>query len=84
MSDYGDDAGRCSNGLSAQKFRDATSEERAVYRRWIHGAIALYTTVLLTIGTFAWFSHAVVGTIEMTNLVETGPSATPLHKNGRD
>ena len=84
MSDYGDDAGRCSNGLSAQKFRDATIEERAVYQRWIRGAIALYTTVLLTIGTLAWFSHAVVGTIEMTNLVETAPSATPSDKNGRD
>jgi hypothetical protein len=29
MFGEGDDAGHCSNGLSAQKFRDSTTEERA-------------------------------------------------------
>ena len=83
MSDYGDDAGRCSNGLSAQKFRDATPEERAVYRRWIRGAIALYGTVLL-VGALVWVSHAGSGTADMTNLASTAPSAAPAHKTCRD
>ena len=37
MPEHGDDAGHCSNGLSAQKYREATAEERATYRKWIRG-----------------------------------------------
>ena len=31
MVEHGDDAAHCSNGLTAQKFRDVTGEERAIY-----------------------------------------------------
>jgi hypothetical protein len=44
----GDDAGRCSNGLTAQKYREATSEERAIYRKWIRGTVVLYSALLMT------------------------------------
>jgi hypothetical protein len=37
MVEHGDDAAHCSNGLTAQKFRDASGEERAIYRRWMRG-----------------------------------------------
>ena len=39
MVEHGDDAAHCSNGLTVQKFRDATGEERAIYRRWMRGTI---------------------------------------------
>src|ERR1700732_1182163 len=47
MSGHGDDAGLCSKGLSAQNFRAATPEERTIYRKWIFGMVAFYTTLLL-------------------------------------
>jgi hypothetical protein len=34
MLEHGDDAGHCSNGLSAQNYRGAIAEERAIYRKW--------------------------------------------------
>ena len=37
MVEHGDDAAHCSNGLTAQKFRDASGEERVIYRRWMRG-----------------------------------------------
>jgi hypothetical protein len=40
---FGDDASRCSNGLTAKKFREATPEERVIYRRWLRGAIVFYS-----------------------------------------
>ena len=53
MPGHGDDADHCSNGLSAQKVRAATPEERAIYRTWIFGMVALYTTLLLISGVVA-------------------------------
>jgi hypothetical protein len=53
MSGHGDDAGNCSNGLSAQKLRAASPEERAIYRKWIFGMVAFYTTFLLLSGVVA-------------------------------
>ena len=50
MSGLGDDAGQCSKGLSAQNFRAATPEERTIYRKWIFGMVAFYTTLLLLSG----------------------------------
>jgi hypothetical protein len=49
MFSDGDDAGHCSNGLTAQKFREATPEERTVYRKWLRGVVLLYVALL-----FAW------------------------------
>jgi hypothetical protein len=53
MSGHGDDAGRCSNGLSAEKLQATTPEERAIYRNWMFGMVAFYTTLLLLSGVVA-------------------------------
>jgi len=46
----GDDAGHCSNGLTAQRFRDATPEERVTYRKWLRGIIFFYCALLFVSG----------------------------------
>jgi hypothetical protein len=64
---FGDDAGHCSNGLTAQKYREATAEELATYRKWKRGAIAFYCALLLISGVaIASFSKA--GLTQLTNL----------------
>jgi hypothetical protein len=63
----GDDAGRCSNGLTAQKFRDATPEERAIYRKWLRGIVLLYCTLMLMSGV-AMVSYFGGGRTQLTNL----------------
>jgi hypothetical protein len=44
----GDVAGRCSNGLTAQKYREATAEERAIYRKWLRSTVVPYGALLIT------------------------------------
>jgi hypothetical protein len=63
----GDDAARCSNGLTARKFRDATSEERATYRRWIRGIIFFYCGLLFIAGA-AVVNYSGTGRTELTKL----------------
>lgn len=53
MSGHGDVAGYCSSGLSVRRFQAATPEERTVYRKWIFGMVAFYTTLLLISGVVA-------------------------------
>ena len=67
MSMDGDDAARCSNGLTARKFRDATSEERATYRRWIHGIVFFYFGLLFVAGVAA-VNYSGTGRAELTKL----------------
>jgi hypothetical protein len=67
MSMDGDDAGRCSNGLTVRKFRDATSEERATYRRWIRGIIFFYCGLLFIAGV-AVVNYSGTGRTELTKL----------------
>ena len=50
MFSDGDDAGHCSNGLTAQKFREATPEERMTYRKWLRGIAFFYFAVLFLSG----------------------------------
>ena len=45
----GDDAGHCTNAITARKFREATDEERTIYRKWLHGIAAFYCTLLLAV-----------------------------------
>ena len=59
MFTSGDDAGHCSNGLTAQKFREATPEERKVYRKWLRGMVLVYGTLLLMSGVAAVASYSV-------------------------
>jgi hypothetical protein len=63
----GDDAGHCSNGLTAQKYREATAGERVTYRKWIRGMVAFYCVLLLVAGfAMATYSHA--GLTQLSNL----------------
>jgi hypothetical protein len=73
----GDDAGHCSNGLTAQKFRDATPEERTVYRKWLRGMIVVYGTLLLMSGVAAVASYSVVGPTQLTKLSTPHAPASP-------
>jgi hypothetical protein len=63
----GDDAGHCTNGLTARKFRDSTSEERATYRRWIRGIIFFYCGLLFIAGV-AVVNYSGTGRTELTKL----------------
>ena len=69
----GDDAARCSNGLTARKFRDATSEERATYRRWIRGIIFFYCGLLFIAGV-AVVNYPGTGRTELTKLSVNQPA----------
>jgi len=66
MSGHGDDAGQCSKGLSARKFRAATPEERTIYRKWIFGMVAFYTTLLLLSGVAAIAIESSTGSTKLT------------------
>lgn len=67
MSMDGDDAGHCSNGLTARKFREATSEERATYRRWIRGIVFFYCGLLFIAGV-AVVNYSGTGRTDLTKL----------------
>lgn len=63
----GDDAGHCSNGLTARRFREANSEERATYRRWIRGIIFFYCGLLFIAGV-AVVNYSGTGRTDLTKL----------------
>ena len=63
----GGDAGHCSNGLTATKFRDATAEERTIYRKWLRG-IVLFYCVLVFISGVAMAGYFGSGRTQLTNL----------------
>jgi hypothetical protein len=80
MFTSGDDAGHCSNGLTAQNFRNSTPEERTIYRRWLRGMIFVYGALLLMSGAAAVASYSVVGPMQLTKL--SAPHApTPPRTN---
>lgn len=60
MRDHGDDASQCSNGLTASRYQAATTEERAVYRRWIRGAMAFYGSIAIAVFLVAIVSYSSV------------------------
>ncbi|WP_076858562.1 hypothetical protein [Bradyrhizobium mercantei] len=78
--EHGDDAAHCSNGLNAQKFRDATPDERATYRRWIRCAIMLYGVLAFAAGAMVWMNATSPGQTQLTSLSSTS-SARPGHAN---
>jgi hypothetical protein len=53
MLEDGDAAGYPSNGPTAKRFRGATEEERATYRKWMRGIIVFYSLLLLATGLLA-------------------------------
>ncbi|MCC8961642.1 hypothetical protein H8A95_04735 [Bradyrhizobium sp. Pear76] len=68
--EHGDDAAHCSNGLNAQTFRDATPNERVIYRRWIRGAIMLCFVLALAAGAAVWINGG-GGQTQITSLSST-------------
>jgi hypothetical protein len=63
----GDDAGHCSNGLTAQIYREASTEERVTYRKWMRGIVAFYCVLLLVAG-FAIAGYSNSGLTQLSNL----------------
>jgi hypothetical protein len=80
----GDDAGHCSNGLSANRFRMADPEDRATFRRWLRGVAVFYLTVLILCGAIAILSYKDVGLTQLANLYAhaTAGSASNGASNG--
>jgi hypothetical protein len=82
----GDDAGHCSNGLSAKNYRIADPEDRATFRAWLRGVAVFYLTVLMLSGAIAILSYKDVGLTQLASLyahvtanVTAGP---PSNGNG--
>ncbi|WP_213741615.1 hypothetical protein [Bradyrhizobium sp. dw_411] len=74
----GDDAGHCSNGLSAANYRDANPQERATYRAWLRGVAVFYITVLTLSGAVAILTYKDVGLTQLASLyahVTAGPAS---------
>ena len=71
----GDDAGHCSNGLTAQKYREATSDERATYRKWMRGIVAFYCALLL-VSSAAIAGYSKVSLTQLTNLSSRSTTAS--------
>ncbi|MBR0695209.1 hypothetical protein [Bradyrhizobium lablabi] len=79
MIEQDHDAAHFSNGSKTQRFRDAT-QERAIYRRWVRGAITFYAVVFLAAGTLAWTGSANNGMMEITSQ-SAGSAAKPTGAN---
>jgi hypothetical protein len=67
MTPHSEDAAHCSNGLTAQKFREATDEERAAYRRWLRGIVFFYCGLLFISGV-AVVTYSDTGHTQLSNL----------------
>ena len=64
----GDDAGHCSNGLSANNYRAADPEDRATFRAWLRGVAVFYLAVLMLSGAIAILSYKDVGLTQLATL----------------
>jgi hypothetical protein len=71
----GDDAGHCTNGLNAKKFREASDEERAAYRTWLRGIIFFYCGLLFISGV-AIATYSDSGRTQLTKLTVERPVTT--------
>ena len=80
LLEHGDDAAHCSNGLNAQKFFDATPDERAIYRRWIRSAIVACGLLAFAAGAMVWINGAGVGQTQLSSLPSTS-NAKSGHAN---
>ena len=64
---FGDDAGRCSSGLTVQKLRVATEEEQITFRKWMRRMIVFYGAVLLIVGVATMVSPS-AGLMQLSKL----------------
>lgn len=74
----GDDAGHCSNGLSADNYRAASPVDRATLRAWLNGVAVFYATVLILSGAIAILTYKDVGLTQLATLyahVTAGPAS---------
>jgi hypothetical protein len=69
MPGDGDDAGHCSNGLSAGGYYEASAEDRTVYRRWMRGVIVFYASVLLIFAVAAIATYGDVGLTQLAGIL---------------
>ncbi|MES5483653.1 hypothetical protein QMZ05_12925 [Bradyrhizobium sp. INPA03-11B] len=74
--EHGDDAAHCSNGLNAQRFRDAPPDERAIYQRWIRGAIVSCVVLALAAGAAVWMNGGSAGQTQLTSLSNASSAKT--------
>jgi hypothetical protein len=70
-------AARCSNGLTAQTYRESSADERATYRRWLRGLVMLYGALLLLSGAVAVASYSGAGLTQITKLNAPQGAALP-------
>ena len=68
MFSDGNDAGCCSNVLTARKFRERTPEDRVTYRRWARGIVLFYSALLLLSG-IAIATYSGTGRSQSSNLL---------------
>jgi hypothetical protein len=73
----GDDAGHCSNGLSAQHYHEDSAEDRATFRVWMRGVIVFYTSVFMLSGLVAIVSTRDVGLTRLANLYTQATAVPP-------
>ena len=77
MMEDGDDAGHCSSGFSAQNYRGATAEDRAIYRKWMLGMLVFYSMLLLISGVVAVVIDTSPGLTRLTTLSVHSPAGSP-------
>jgi hypothetical protein len=73
----GNDAPRCSNGLTARTVREATPEEQVVCRRWLRGAIVLYGVLFVTSAVLAVVNYSGAGSMQISKLSSRPTAASP-------
>jgi hypothetical protein len=81
MRGNGDDAGYCSNGLSADNYRAAGPQDRATLRAWLRAVGVFYVMILMLTGAIAVLSVRAVGLTELADLY-TRATTGPAHGNG--
>ena len=74
MLEDGDAAG---HGLTAKRYREATEEERATYRKWMRGIIAFYCVLALATGLLAAVNYSGAGFTQLTHLSVRPATTTP-------
>jgi hypothetical protein len=80
MQHDGNDAGHCANAMTARDFHASTSEERAICRKWIRGAVVLYSSLFLICTVIAVVGHSSNSLTRIT-AVSHGPANSQPRTN---
>jgi hypothetical protein len=76
MPQDSDAAAHCSNGSTARRYREATEEERATYRRWMRGTVAFYCVLALVTGLLAAMNYSGAGLTRQLTHLSVRPAVT--------